>query len=93
MITQPAKSSELPELTEEQLRRWISEPSLGRGRQYYRLGRIVGPRIQGNCLKASCSGSGPTPYHVEILLGSQGIISADCSCPAVSYTHLRAHET
>ena len=42
------------ELTEEQLRQWISEPSLARGRQYHRLGRIVGPHIQGNCLKASC---------------------------------------
>jgi len=81
MISRSSESSELPELTEEQLRLWIPEPSLARGRRYHRMGRITNPRFQGNCLKASCLGSRTDAYRVEILLGSQGIISADCSCP------------
>ena len=81
MIVRSSESSELPELTEEQLRQWIPEPSLARGRRYHRTGRIVNPRSQGDCLKASCRGSQTNVYHVEILLGSRGIISADCSCP------------
>jgi len=68
-------------LTEENMQRWIGEPSFGRGLRYYLQGRILNPRRQAETLKALCSGSQPEPYRVEIRLSPQGIVWGHCSCP------------
>ena len=60
--------SDLPKLTESDVRLWTGEASFGRGQGYFRSGYILDPRLQGNTLKARCLGSGPTPYHVEMTL-------------------------
>jgi len=72
---------DLPELTESDVRRWTDEAFFGRGVGYFRGGHILDPRLQGSTLKARCLGSGPAPYHVEMTLGREGIVSGDCSCP------------
>jgi uncharacterized Zn finger protein len=73
--------SDLPDLTESDVRRWTDEAYFERGQGYFRSGHIFDPRLQGNTLKARCLGSGPTPYRVEMTLGREGIVSGDCSCP------------
>ena len=73
--------TDLPQLTESDVRRWIGERSFGRGRGYFRGGYILNPRRQGDTLKARCLGSRPQPYHVEVTLGQEGIVAGECSCP------------
>jgi uncharacterized Zn finger protein len=66
--------------TERDIRRWVGEASFGRGMGYYHGGHILHPRRQGDTLKARCVGSEPQPYHVQVTLYENGIISGDCSC-------------
>jgi uncharacterized Zn finger protein len=73
--------TELPKLTVQDVRNWTSAAYIQRGQSYYDQGRIYNPRRQGNKIKAQCKGSMPEPYRVEITLGSQGIVSGQCSCP------------
>jgi uncharacterized Zn finger protein len=81
--------SDLPELTESDVRRWIGEASFGRGEGYFRSGHILDPRLQGDTLKARCLGSRPGPYYVEVTLGREGIVSGDCSCPVGDGGHCK----
>ena len=71
----------LPELTENDIRSWTDSTTFGRGTDYYRNGYILHPRRQGMMLKAQCLGSQPTPYRVQATLNAQGIAMATCSCP------------
>lgn len=73
--------TDLPKLTESDVRRWTDEAFFGRGQGYFHSGHIFDARLQGNTLKARCLGSGPAPYHVEVTLGREGIVSGECSCP------------
>jgi uncharacterized Zn finger protein len=73
--------TDLPQLTESDIRRWVGEASFERGQRYFRQGHILNPRRQGDALKARCLGSRPQPYHVEVTLGREGIASGECSCP------------
>ena len=66
--------SDLPDLTESDVRRWTDGAYFERGQGYFRSGHIFDPRLQGNTLKARCLGSGPTPYRVEMTLGQKGIV-------------------
>lgn len=68
-------------LTESHIRRWIDERSFERGWRYFEFGHILNPRRQGDTLKARCLGSRPQPYHVEVTLGPDGIVTGACSCP------------
>jgi uncharacterized Zn finger protein len=73
--------TDLPKLTESDVRRWAGEGSFERGRGYFRRGHVLDPRRQGNTLKARCIGSRARPYQVEVTLGPEGIVVGDCSCP------------
>jgi uncharacterized Zn finger protein len=73
--------AELPQLTESHVRGWTDEAYYKRGQGYFRSGYIFDPRLQGRTLKARCLGSRPWPYHVEVTLGQEGIVSGNCSCP------------
>jgi len=81
--------TDLPELTESDIRRWTGEPSFERGRGYFRRGHILDPRRQGDVLKARCLGSRPQPYHVEVTLGTEGIVAGSCSCPVGGGGHCK----
>ena len=81
--------TDLPQLTESDVRRWSGEASFGRGERYFRTGHILDPRLQGDTLKARCLGSRPGAYHVEVTLGQQGIISGNCSCPVGGGGHCK----
>ena len=71
----------LPQLTESKIRRWIGEPSFGRGQGYFQRSNILNPRCVGNTLKALCVGSRARPYAVEVTVGPHGIVAGECSCP------------
>lgn len=81
--------SDLPKLTESDVRRWTSEAFFGRGEGYFRSGHILDPRLQGNRLKARCLGSRPGTYYVEVTLGREGIVSGECSCPVGDGGHCK----
>jgi uncharacterized Zn finger protein len=81
--------SELPSLTESDVRRWVGEASFERGQGYFRRGHILNPRRQGLTLKARCLGSLPRPYRVEVTLGPEGIAAGDCSCPVGAGGHCK----
>ncbi|MHB8647462.1 MAG: SWIM zinc finger family protein [Thermomicrobiales bacterium] len=71
----------IPQLSEQTVRARFDPQSWQRGRQYARDGAIINARRQGMTLKASCIGSQPEPYRVEVTFNTRGIASADCSCP------------
>ncbi len=68
-------------LTEADIRNWVGEQSLAKGRPYFRDGSIINPRRQGDLLKAQCVGSASQPYRVELTPGAKGIVAGHCSCP------------
>ena len=71
----------IPQLSEQAVRARFDPQSWQRGRQYARDGAIINARRQGATLKASCIGSLPEPYRVEMTFDARGIASAECSCP------------
>ncbi len=71
----------LPSITETDIRDYVGKYSFKRGMRYFQDGYILDPRRQGDTLKARCLGSRPQPYYVEATLGTGGIVSANCSCP------------
>ncbi|MDQ2786209.1 MAG: SWIM zinc finger family protein [Chloroflexota bacterium] len=71
----------VPQLSEDTVRARFDAQSWQRGRQYARDGAIINARRQGMALKASCIGSMPEPYRVEVTFKPRGIASADCTCP------------
>ncbi|MFO7918837.1 MAG: SWIM zinc finger domain-containing protein, partial [Anaerolineae bacterium] len=76
-------------LTESQIRAWVDVGSFERGWGYFEGGHILNPRRQGNTLKACCLGSMPTPYRLQVTLGSEGIVAGDCSCPVGAGGHCK----
>jgi len=73
--------TDLPHLTESQVRAWTDTRSFSRGQSYARSDAIAHPRIQGMTLKAECWGTAAQPYRVEVTLNDQGIDHSVCSCP------------
>ena len=73
--------SDLPQLTEADIRRWTGEESFKRGQRYFGQDAILHPRRAGLMLKAQCQGSRSQPYRVQVTLEPKGIASGDCSCP------------
>ncbi len=71
----------LPHITEQEIQSRFNEGSWSRGRRYFQEGNIFAPRLQGRTLKARCLGSQAQAYRVQVILGPDGIASADCSCP------------
>lgn len=70
-----------PTVSEGAISDWVGSRSFQRGRNYFKSGAILDPRLQGNTLKAWCQGSRPQPYHLWVVCGTEGIKEANCSCP------------
>ena len=81
--------SDLPQLTEADIRRWTGEESFKRGQRYFGQGAILHPRRAGLMLKAQCQGSRSQPYRVQVTLEPKGIASGDCSCPVGGGGHCK----
>lgn len=81
--------TDLPRLTESEIRHWTDEASYRRGVGYFEGGQILDPRLQGRTLKARCLGSAPRPYYVEVTLGEGGIAAGQCSCPVGAGGHCK----
>lgn len=83
--------SEIPAISEQDVRDLVGPQSFQRGHSYYRSGAIFNARRQGLTLKASCEGSYDNAYRVEVTFGKNGITGAVCSCPVgVSCKHTAA---
>jgi hypothetical protein len=79
----------IPQSSEQAIRARFDAQSWQRGRQYARDGAIINARRQGMTLRASCIGSLPEPYRVELTFDDGGIASADCSCPVGDGGHCK----
>lgn len=71
----------IPNVLEQDIRRRTGEQSFQRGLDYFRNGAIFDARRQGMTLKACCQGSRAEAYRVRVTFDTQGVASADCSCP------------
>ena len=71
----------LPRLSEDLIKRYVPDPSFGRGRSYYRNGAIFDTVRRGNQIEGFCAGSTPEPYQVKVTLTKNGIAGNECSCP------------
>ena len=71
----------LPQIKEADIKRWVGERSYSRGYNYFDGGNIYNTVRQGMTLKANCYGTMPKPYRLEITLSKDGIEYGDCSCP------------
>ena len=75
--------SDLPTLTEANVRAWLGRGEIDKGRPYAQRG-LRDLRTEGRHLKGSCQGSAPQPYRVDIALNGDlpnKIESGTCSCP------------
>jgi uncharacterized Zn finger protein len=77
--------STIPEITEQDIRRFIDAQSFLRGQNYFNNGAIFDAQRQGMILKGRCQGSRSLAYTVEVTFGDQDILDNDCSCPLGSY--------
>ncbi len=73
--------SDLPTLSDSDVRAWVGDRSYGLGVDYSEAEAIFNARRQGMTLKADCEGKSAPSYRVSAVLGENGIGSADCSCP------------
>src|SRR5947209_4208379 len=71
----------IPTITEEDIRALVGKQSFQRGQQYFHDEAIFDAFQQGMTLKGHCHGSLPTPYRLQVIFDSTGIIGAICSCP------------
>lgn len=60
--------SNIPTITEKNIRALVDEASFVRGQNYFHGGNIFDTRRQGMTLKARCQGSRPQPYRVQVTL-------------------------
>ena len=74
-------SSSPPKVSEWAIRDRFDSRSYERGQTYFRQGRIVAGRRQGNTLKARCEGSQEALYRVQATLDDGAIVADECSCP------------
>jgi len=79
----------VPAITEEDIEHLVGRRGLQRGWDYYRSAALVDACRQGNCLKASCLGSGRRPYRIAIEFDETGIHSARCTCPIGEHGHCK----
>ena len=84
-----AANDDFPHLTEADIRAWVGDTSLQRGRPYARHGSVFNLRRHGRTLKAQCQGSQPTPYREVVEFDADGIAEADCSCPVGAGGHCK----
>ena len=72
-------------LTKDDVRAWLGQKEIDKGRPYAQRGALLRLRVQEGVLKGDCLGSAARPYRVEVRLKDTGvqtsIHSANCSCP------------
>lgn len=71
----------LPSLTEDDIRRLATPQSFERGERYYASDSILDAERRGNTFVAHVQGSQYEPYRVTVTLGSAGIEKTACTCP------------
>ncbi len=71
----------LPSVTEDDIRRLATPQSFERGEGYYASGAIFDAERRGNTLVAHVQGSQYEPYRVTVTLGSAGVEKTACTCP------------
>ena len=69
----------LGDLTEEYVREVCNQKSYGRGRTYYRAGRVLSVKWDANGVKARVRGT--RTYRVELEDSEGGGVPYDCTCP------------
>ncbi|MDE2785099.1 MAG: SWIM zinc finger family protein [Chloroflexota bacterium] len=70
----------LPHLTEDDVRAKVTEQSYDRGVDYYHAGTVESATLRGNRLFAAVQGSEWDPYQVGITF-SETDFTASCTCP------------
>ena len=70
----------LPHITEDDVRAKVTEQSYDRGVDYYHSGTVESATLRGNRLFASVQGSEWDPYQVGITF-SETDFTASCTCP------------
>ena len=73
--------SEIPKITESQIKALTSNESYTRGLAYYRDGTILNPEREGMTLRAQVKGREYRPYNIRIELDVNGIADLSCNCP------------
>jgi len=73
--------SNIPKLTETDVRNWTNSAYFQRGQNYYHSGAIYNQRQEGMAIKSQCAGSYQDFYRQEVEFDRKGILRADCSCP------------
>jgi len=81
--------SSIPHITKSDVINWTDDVYFKRGQAYYVSGAIYEQRIQGMTIKSKCSGSQAPFYRQEVLFDSEGIKSAECSCPVGDGGHCK----
>lgn len=70
----------LPHITEDDIRAKVTEQSYDRGIDYYQSGTVESATIRGNQLFADVQGSEWDPYQVGVTF-TGGDFTAACTCP------------
>jgi uncharacterized Zn finger protein len=73
--------TDLPSLTEDDIRHLATPQSFERGERYYASGSVLDAERRGNTLVAHVQGSQYEPYRVTVTLGSVGVEETACTCP------------
>lgn len=81
--------TQIPVIEERDIQQWVGITAYQRGLRYYEDGTILNPRHRGQSLIAECIGTRPTPYRVEICLGTDAIQWGNCTCPAGDGGHCK----
>jgi len=81
--------TDVPAISEEDIEHLVGRRGLQRGWDYFRSAALVDACRQGNCLRASCLGSGRRPYRISIEFDETGIRSARCTCPVGEHGHCK----
>src|SRR5262245_54895728 len=59
------------------------------GQSYYRNGRLLDLRREGETLKGRCRGQSGGPYRMRATLKDGAVVEADCSCPVGDGGHCK----
>ena len=73
--------TDLPSLTEDDIRRLATPQSFERGEEYHASGAVLDAERRGNTLVAHVQGSQYQPYRVTVTLGPAGVEKTACTCP------------
>ena len=74
---------QLPTLYDADLRAWLNEQVIDRGRIFYQAGSVIAARVKDSVLAARCDDVGRS-YEVRVSVISEGIQRALCTCAAGS---------